>query len=80
LKRRSVNFAPEARDDLLGLYAFIAEAAGPSIAFHTLSGSSLIALALISLPSADRVAMTSALICASLVSNDVSPSHSRLTI
>jgi toxin ParE1/3/4 len=32
LKQRSVNFAPEAREDLLRLYDFIADVAGPSIA------------------------------------------------
>jgi toxin ParE1/3/4 len=32
VKRRAVVFAPEARDDLLNLYDWIADAAGPRVA------------------------------------------------
>jgi len=32
VKRREVTFAPEAKDDLLKLYDWIAEAAGPAVA------------------------------------------------
>lgn len=32
MKRREVTFAPEAKDDLLKLYDWIADAAGPSVA------------------------------------------------
>ncbi len=36
MKRREVIFAPEAKDDLLKLYDWIADAAGPSVALSYL--------------------------------------------
>lgn len=46
MKRRAISFSPEARDDLLRLYDWIAAAAGPGIAIGYLNRLEAYCLAL----------------------------------